>query len=232
MPVNKREFKDRLYDQFARIGQALASPHRLELIDLLAQGERSVEELAVECNLSIANASQHLRALHQAELVATRRQGNRVLYRLAGPQVFALWQSVRTTAELQLAEIDRVTAMFLRQRQEMEAVGPEELLRRLEAGEVTILDVRPGLEYEQGHISSARSIPVDELEGRISELPKDGLVVAYCRGPYCVYADEAVELLSARGWRAARLEGGYPDWAAAGLPIEAGANSSARGATT
>lgn len=222
--MEKRELKDRLYEQFARIGQALASPRRLELLDLLAQAERSVEELAAESSLSIANASQHLRALYQAELVATRREGNRVLYRLAGPQVFALWQSLRTTAEVQLAEIDRVTAMFLSRRDEMEAIGPEELLRRLETGEVTLLDVRPGLEYEQGHISGARSIPVDELEGQISELPKDGLVVAYCRGPYCVYADEAVELLTARGRQAARLTGGYPDWAAAGLPIEAGAN--------
>jgi DNA-binding transcriptional ArsR family regulator len=222
--VEKREFKDRLYEQFARIGQALASPRRLELLDLLAQGERSVEELAAESSLSVANASQHLRALYQAELVATRREGNRVLYRLAGPQVFALWQSVRTTAEAQLAEIDRVTAMFLSRREEMEAIGPDELLRRLETGEVTLLDVRPGLEYEQGHISGARSIPVDELEEHIAELPGDGLVVAYCRGPYCVYADEAVELLTARGQRAARLSSGYPEWAAAGLPTRTGPN--------
>jgi rhodanese-related sulfurtransferase len=227
--LEKREFKDRLYAQFARVGQALASAHRLELIDLLAQGERSVEELAAESSLSIANASQHLRALHQAEMVATRRQGNRVLYRLAGPQVFALWQSLRRTAEVQLAEIDRVTTMFLRHREAMEAVGPEELLRRLDAGEVTLLDVRPELEHRQGHIPSARSIPVDELESRISELPKDSLVVAYCRGPYCVYADEAVELLTGRGFRAARLEGGYPEWAAAGLPTEAGAKSNLGG---
>ncbi len=220
--MDKREFKDRLYQQFSRIGQALASPRRLELIDLLAQGERSVEELAVEASLSIANASQHLRALHQAEMVATRREGNRVLYRLAGPQVFNLWQSLRTAAEAQLAEIDRVTTMFLRQRAAMEAIGSEELLRRLDAGEVTLLDVRPSLEYEQGHIPGARSVPVDELESRIARLPKDDLVVAYCRGPYCVYADEAVELLSAHGHRAARLEGGYPDWAAAGLPTEVG----------
>ena len=230
--MEKREFKDRLYEQFARIGQALASPHRLELIDLLAQGERSVDELAAESNLSIANASQHLRALYQAELVATRRQGNRVLYRLAGPRVFALWQSLRTTAEAQLAEIDRVTAMFLGRRDEMEAVWPEELLRRLETGEVTLLDVRPGVEYEQGHLPGARSIPVDELEGRISELPRDGLVVAYCRGPYCVYADDAVELLTGHGRRAARLEGGYPDWAAAGLPIETGTRLAVGGGTS
>jgi rhodanese-related sulfurtransferase len=220
--VEKREFKDRLYGQFARIGQALASAHRLELIDLLAQGERSVEELAAESSLSIANASQHLRALHQAEMVATRRQGNRVLYRLAGPQVFTLWQSLRTTAEVQLAEIDRVTTMFLRHREAMEAVGPDELLRRLDAGEVTLLDVRPSVEYEQGHIPGARSIPVDELESRISQLPDEAVVVAYCRGPYCIYADEAVELLTAHGLRAARLEGGYPEWAAAGLPTEIG----------
>jgi len=220
--LDKREFKDRLYSQFARIGQTLASARRLELIDLLAQGERSVEELAAEANLTIANASQHLRALHQAEMVATRRDGNRVLYRLAGSEVFNLWQALRTTAEAQLAEIDRVSTMFLSQRDAMEAIGSEELLRRLDAGEVTLLDVRPSLEYEQGHIPGARSVPVDELESRIAQLPKDGLVVAYCRGPYCVYADEAVELLAARGRRAARLDGGYPDWAAAGLPTEIG----------
>jgi rhodanese-related sulfurtransferase len=152
--------------------------------------------------------------------VATRREGNRVLYRLAGQQVFALWQSLRTTAETQLAEIDRVTATFLRQRETMEAIGPDELLRRLAAGEVTLLDVRPNLEFTQGHIPGARSIPVDELEGRIAELPAKGVIVAYCRGPYCVYADEAVELLTAHGLRAARLEGGFPDWAAAGWPTE------------
>jgi len=224
--LQKREFKDRLYGQFARIGQALASPHRLELLDLLAQGERSVEELAREASMSIANASQHLRTLHQAELVGNRRDGTRVLYHLASPDVWALWQALRTTAETQLAEIDRVTAAFLGSRHEMEAIGPDELLRRLAEDDVILLDVRPALEFRQGHIAGARSIPVDELEERISELPEDRPIVAYCRGPYCVYADEAVELLAARGRKAQRLTDGYPEWAAAGLPIETGANGS------
>jgi rhodanese-related sulfurtransferase len=218
--LQKREFKDRLYSQFARVGQALASPRRLELLDLLAQGERSVEELATEASLPIANTSQHLRLLHQAELVITRREGARILYRLAGPEVFTLWQALRAAGEAQLAEIDRVTAAFLGQREEMEAVGPDELLRRLAADEVFLLDVRPALEYQQGHIAGAQSIPLDELAERIEELPQGRPIVAYCRGPYCVFADEAVELLSAQGVRAARLTTGYPDWAAAGLPTE------------
>src|SRR5439155_6135916 len=150
-PVDKREFKDRLYAQFARVGRTLGSPHRLELLDLLAQGERSVEDLAREASLPVANASQHLRALHQAELVATRRDGARVLYRLASPEVFALWQALRRAAESRLAEIDRVTTAFLGHRDEMEAVGPDELLRRLRDDEVIVLDVRPTLEYRQGH---------------------------------------------------------------------------------
>ncbi len=224
----KRELKDRLYGQFARVGRALASPHRLELLDLLAQGERSVEELATEASLSIANASQHLRTLHQAELVSNRRDGTRVLYRLAAPEVFALWQALRVAAETRLAEIDRVAATYLGRREEMEAVGPDELLRRLAADEVILIDVRPSLEYRQGHIAGARSIPVDELAEGISRLPSERPIVAYCRGPYCILADEAVELLTARGRRAARLTNGYPEWAASGLPVEIGANGSAR----
>jgi rhodanese-related sulfurtransferase len=218
--VEKREFKDRLYAQFARIGHAFASPRRLELLDLLAQGERSVEELATEASLPIANTSQHLRLLHQAELVATRRDGTRVLYRLASFEVFRLWQTLRTTAETQLAEIDRVTAAYLSRREDMEAIGSEELLQRLAADEVVLLDVRPAVEYRQGHIAGAQSIPIDQLKERIQDLPPGRPIVAYCRGPYCVFADEAVELLTARGIPAARLTAGYPDWAAAGLPTE------------
>lgn len=218
--TDKRIFKDQLYAQFARIGHALANPHRLELIDLLAQGERSVEELAAEADLPIANASQHLRVLHQAQMVETRREGSRVIYRLAGGEVFALWQALRTAGEARLAEIDRVAAAFLSRRDEMEAIGPEELLRRLADDEVILLDVRPALEYRHGHISGAVSMPVDVLARRVEELPRDRQVVAYCRGPYCVYSDEAVELLRQYGFRAARLSVGLPDWAAAGLPME------------
>jgi rhodanese-related sulfurtransferase len=226
--MNKRDFKDHLYIQFARVGRALASPHRLELLDLLAQGERSVDELATEASLTIANASQHLRALHQAELVANRREGTRVLYRLAGPEVFTLWQALRRTAEVQLAEIDRVTATYLSHREELEAIGPEELLQRLADDRVIVLDVRPALEFRQGHIAGARSIPVEELAERIAELPAERPVVAYCRGPYCVFADEAVEFLRAQGRPALRLKTGYPEWAAAGLPTESSSHGLVR----
>ncbi len=215
----KRQFKNQLFDQFARIGRALSNPHRLELLDLLAQGERSVEQLAAEADLSVANASQHLQVLRQAELIVARRDGVRVLYTLAGPEVFVLWQALRAAGESRLAEIQRVVATFLTDRAHMEVVGLEELRRRLANGEVTLLDVRPVLEYRQGHIAGAQSIPVDVLPERITELPPNRLVVAYCRGPYCVYADEAVALLRARGVPAARLAAGYPDWKAAGLPV-------------
>ena len=218
--LTKRRFKSDLFAQFARIGRALSSPHRLELLDVLAQGERSVEQLAAETELSIANASQHLQILRQAELTATRRDGNRVLYRLASPEVFALWQALRTAGEARLAELDRVVATYLSDRRQMEAINSTELLRRLEAGEVTLVDVRPAVESDQGRIAGALAIPVDELPTRVAELPRDRPVVAYCRGPYCVYADEAVAVLRGRGFRAARLVDGYPDWRAAGLPVD------------
>jgi rhodanese-related sulfurtransferase len=216
--MGKRQFKDRLYEQFARIGRALASPHRLELLDLLAQGERSVEELATEASLTVANASQHLRILRQAEMITTRREGTRVFCRLAGPEVFTLWQTLRTTGERRLAEIDRVVTTFLADRAQLEAISPAELLRRLSDGEVTLLDVRPEREFLQGHIPGARSIPIEVLPARLAELPRTPPIVAYCRGPYCVYADEAVRQLAAAGISAARLSVGYPDWVAAGLP--------------
>jgi rhodanese-related sulfurtransferase len=217
----KRQFKDQLFEQFARVGGALANGHRIELLDVLAQAERSVEELATETALTIANASQHLQVLRRAGLVETRREGTRVLYRLAGPEVFALWQAVRAAGEARLAEIDRVVDTYLADREQMEEVGPEELLRRLAAGEVTLIDVRPLVESGSGRIAGALPIPIDQLPDRLGELPHDKPVVAYCRGPYCVYADEAVRLLTERGFRAVRLTSGFPDWRAAGLPTEA-----------
>lgn len=218
----KRRFKDQLFEQFARIGGALANGHRIELLDVLAQAERSVDELAGETGLSIANASQHLQVLRRAGLVETRREGTRVCYRLAGPEVFALWQAVRVTGEARLAEIDRVIDTYLVDRAAMEEVGPDELRRRLESGEVTLIDVRPLVESGSGRIAGALPIPIDQLPDRLGELPRDRRVVAYCRGPYCVYADEAVQILKARGFDAARLTSGYPDWQAAGLPTERG----------
>lgn len=216
----KRQFKTRLFDQFARIGRGLGNAHRIELLNVLAQGERSVEQLAAETDLSVANASQHLQVLRRAELIVARREGVRVLYALAGPEVFALYQALRAVGEARLADIQRVVATFLSDRDSMEVVGPEDLRRRLAAGEITLLDMRPSLEYRQGHIAGARSIPVDALAERMTELPSDRPVVAYCRGPYCVYADEAVAMLRAHGLDAARLVIGYPDWQAAGLPVE------------
>jgi rhodanese-related sulfurtransferase len=214
-----RAFKAPLFDQFARIAKAVANPHRLELVDLLAQGERRVDELAREAALSVANASQHLQALKQAGLVETRRDGTSVYYRLADERVFRLWQVIRALGEARLAEIDRLTSAFLADRAELEAVDADTLLRRLGDGDVVVLDVRPQVEYRAGHIPGARSIPIDELEQRLQEVPRDRDVVAYCRGPYCVFSDEAVALLRDRGYQARRLDVGLPDWRSAGLPV-------------
>lgn len=214
-----REFKDKLYAQFARLGKALASPQRLELLDLLAQGERAVEELAREAALSIANASQHLRVLRQARLVESRKEGLYVYYRLADPAVFELWRALRRVGESQLAEIDRLVDTYMHHPEHLEPISREVLYRRLVEGGVVLLDVRPALEYRQGHIAGARSIPLDELRQHLQELDPGREIVAYCRGPYCLFADEAVTLLRANGFRAHRYTEGYPDWAAAGLPV-------------
>jgi rhodanese-related sulfurtransferase len=220
--MGNRAFKDRLYTQFARLGLALASPRRLELLDLLAQGERSVDELGHETEQSIGNTSQHLQVLREAQLVVADKRGLRVFYRLAGPEILQLWQTLRSVGETQLAEIDRLVGEYLGHRDGMDAVSKEELLHRMAAGEVVVIDARPAVEYRQGHIASALSIPIDDLANRLNELPEDSEVVAYCRGPYCVYADETVQLLQSRGIAAARLEDGYPEWAAAGLPVAVG----------
>jgi rhodanese-related sulfurtransferase len=217
--MGRRIFKDQLYAQFARLGKALASTARLELLDLLAQGERSVEDLAREAALSVANASAHLQVLHRARLVDRRKAGLRVYYRLADPAVYRLWLALRQVGERQLSEIDRLVAAYLQGRQGLEAISQDELRERLADGATLVLDVRPAMEYRQGHIAGARSIPVDELEARLDELDPAHEVVAYCRGPYCVFADEAVALLRERGFTASRYEEGYPDWAAAGLPV-------------
>jgi rhodanese-related sulfurtransferase/DNA-binding transcriptional ArsR family regulator len=220
--MGNRAFKDRLYTQFARLGSALASPRRLELLDLLAQGERSVEELAQETEQSIGNTSQHLQVLREAQLVVPDKRGLRVFYRLASPEALVLWQTLRSVGETQLAEIDRLVDQFLGYRSELDAIDKDELLRRMEDGTVVVVDARPLIEYRQGHVTGAISIPVAELTDRLKELPKDREIVAYCRGPYCVYADEAVQLLRGQGRAAARLEDGYPEWATAGLPVTIG----------
>lgn len=219
--MGDRAFKERLYAQFARLGKALASPARLELLDLLGQGERPVEELAHEASLAIANASAHLQVLARAQLVVSRKAGPRVYYRLADPSVYRLWATLREAGRSQLAEIDRLVATYLHDRQALEPLSRDELQARLTRGDAVVLDVRPALEYRQGHIAGARSMPLDEFEARLGELDPRREVVAYCRGPYCVFADEAVARLRAHGVRAYRYAEGFPEWAAAGLPVEA-----------
>jgi rhodanese-related sulfurtransferase len=218
--MGSRAFKDSLYAEFAVLGKALANPHRLELLDLLAQGERSVEELANEAALSLANASAHLQVLRQARLVEAEKRGLNVVYRLAAPEVFELWRTLRDVGSTRLAEIDRLVDNYFIDRGEFEAVDKEELMRLLEREAVTVIDVRPKVEYEQGHIPAARSVPVENLERWLAELPREMEVVAYCRGPYCVYSDEAVRLLHQHGFKARRLREGFPEWRDAGYPVE------------
>lgn len=220
----KRDFKDRLYAEFARIGKAVASPHRLEILEVLAQGERTVESLATETGLSVANASRHLQQLRQAQLVLTRRDGLFVHYRLTGPEVVSLVLALRHTAEQNLAEVDRVVGDFFGARDGFEPVTADELAQLIGSGEIVLLDVRPEQEYVAGHIAGARSLPVADINARLDELPRNKEYVAYCRGPYCVYADEAVALLQANGRKATRLSDGYPEWWLAGRPVQAGAN--------
>jgi rhodanese-related sulfurtransferase len=219
---SKRDFKDRLYAEFARIGKAIASPHRLEILEVLAQGERTVESLAAETGLTVANASRHLQQLRQAQLVLTRREGLFVHYRLAGPEVVSLMLALRQAAEQHLAEVDRVVRDFLGARDGFEPVTSDELARLMSNREIVVLDVRPEQEYTAGHIAGARSMPVADIKARLDELPGDQKYVAYCRGPYCVYADEAVALLQANGRKATRLSDGYPEWWLAGRPVEEG----------
>ena len=224
--TDHREFKDQLYEQFARIAKALANPHRLELIDLLAQGERTVEDLAREAALSIANASQHLQTLRAARLVDVRREGLYAFYHLSDERVYRLWQVLRALGETQLAEIDRIVKTFLHDRDSFEAVSTDELRSLCRDGDVVLLDVRPEEEYRAGHIPGARSVPVEKLEVFLKELPTDKEVIAYCRGPYCVFSDEAVNLLRQRGYKARRYERGLPDWRATGLPVDVSLSSS------
>jgi rhodanese-related sulfurtransferase/DNA-binding transcriptional ArsR family regulator len=215
-----RAAKTALFDEFARVGKALASGRRMELLDVLANGERTVEVLAGEGGLSVANASQHLQVLRRAGLVATRREGTSVHYRLAGPEVFELWRALRTLAASRLAEVERLAAAYLGARNELEPVTRQELARRLQQGEeLVVLDVRPAEEYAAGHLPGAVSIPISELRRRLAELPRDREIVAYCRGPFCAFAHDAVQVLADAGLTARRLEDGLPEWQAAGLPV-------------
>lgn len=217
-----RHFKDAIYDQFARIGRALASPRRLELLDILCQGPRTVDVLAKQSGQSLANTSHHLHVLRGARLVEAEKNGLYVTYRLANEEVCAFFRQLRRVAEARLAEVEQVTRQFLEKRGGMEPVAREALLRRVRRGEVTVLDVRPVEEYRAGHIPGALSIPVGALRRRLAQLPRNREIVAYCRGPYCVMALEAVDILRRHGFKAVRLAEGVPDWRARGFKVAVG----------
>jgi rhodanese-related sulfurtransferase len=217
-----RLFKDAIYEQFARIGKAVSSPKRLELLDLLCQSERTVEVLAQESSLTLANASQHLQVLRAARLVESEKEGLFVIYRLADQAVCEFFRAMRVLAESRLAEVEQIKRRFLEGREGMEPVDRKALLELVREGVVTVLDVRPVEEYKAGHIPGALSLPLKELELRLSELPRDQEIVAYCRGPYCVLSIQAIEILRAKGFNAIRLEEGIQDLRAMGFPIAMG----------
>jgi rhodanese-related sulfurtransferase len=214
-----RVAKEALYDLVAQVAQAAANPHRLELLDLLVQAPRTVEQLAQASAISIANASQHLQRLKRAGMVVGDRRGSTIRYRIADPAVARLWIELRTVAEQQLAEMDRALDAYRPHRHDFAQLSTEDLRQRLGTGDVLLLDVRPRLEYEAGHLPDARSIPLDELPDRLAELPTDALIVTYCRGPLCVYADQALELITTSGRRGARLEEGVAEWQLTGYPL-------------
>jgi len=212
--------KHALFAQFARIGKALGNANRLEIIEYLAQGERSVESLATVSGLSVANTSQHLQQLRQSGLVETRKEGQRVYYRLSGDDVVRLLNAVRGVADRHLAEVTGLVDSYLTTRDGMEAIPAQELMQRIQRGEVTILDVRPREEYEAGHLPGAVNVPLEQLDKTITSLNTDQDIVAYCRGPYCVLSYDAVSRLRKKGFRASRLEEGFPEWKLAGMPVE------------
>jgi rhodanese-related sulfurtransferase/DNA-binding HxlR family transcriptional regulator len=214
--------KEALFDAFAGVAKALGSGRRAEIVDLLAQGPRSVEEIATEIGQSVANTSHHLQALTRGGVVQSTKEGTKVIYRLSGPAVVALWRSLREVATEHVGEVERLARVYLGDLDGLEPVPRAELARRLKRGDVVVLDVRPGPEFEAGHISGARSVPIAELGRRLRGIPKSRQVVAYCRGRYCVFADDAVRALRRRGYKALRLEDGFPEWRAAGFPIATG----------
>ena len=212
--------KEALFDGLVEAARALGNGRRAELIDVLAQGERPVDELAAEIQQSMANTSQHLQRLLRAGLVCSRRSGTRIYYSLASPAVERLWRALRETAEAHMGELGDLVRAYVGDRADLSIITRDELRRRLRQGDVVVLDVRPQPEYDAGHIRGALSLPVSDLKSRLREVPQGSEVVAYCRGPYCLYADDAVQMLTDEGHRAARLEEGFPEWKAEGLPIE------------
>lgn len=217
-----RAVKEALFDEFARVAKALSSGRRAEIVDVLANGERSVESLAKELDLTVANASQHLQILRRAGLVTGRRDGTFIYYGLAAPEVVTFWRSLQDIAGHRVSDVQRLARAYLGDHDGLEAITKDELKRRLRNKDVLVLDVRPPEEFDAGHIPGAVSMPVGELKRRLRELPKDQEIVAYCRGQYCSFAPEAVRLLASKGYDAKLLREGLPDWASAGLPIERG----------
>jgi rhodanese-related sulfurtransferase len=215
-----REFKDVVFEQFARIAHAFAAPKRLEIIDILAQGERDVDSLAHEGAMTVANASRHLQILKAARLVENRREGVRIFYKLTNDDVFDCWKNLQSIAEKRVAEIREINRLFMEERDSMETISAAELWQRIQNNNVVVLDVRPAYEYEQSHIPKSISMPIAQLKDKISELSRDTEVVAYCRGPYCVLSPEAIAILKKAGIKAIRLEEGLPEWKRAGLPVE------------
>lgn len=221
-PVSDRDAKDALFAAFAETARALGSGRRAEIVDLLAQGERSVEQIAEQIGQSTANTSHHLQILARAGLLTSRRDGTRIYYALSSERVGDLWAAVRAVTEEHSAGLEKVALAYLGDRSELEAIGHRELVDRMRAGNVVVLDVRPAIEYDAGRIAGARSLPLSELRRRLHTLPKDAQIVAYCRGPYCVYADDAVRQLRRKGFHASRLKDGFPEWRKAGLPVDTG----------
>jgi len=221
--MGDRVAKDALFDGFAEVAKALASGRRAEIVDLLAQGQRSVDEIATEIDQSVANTSHHLRALARGGLLDSRRDGTRIFYSLANDRVAELWAAMRAIAADRVAGLDKLAAAYLGDRDGVDIVNRDELAARIKSGVVVVIDVRPSAEYAAGHISGARSVPIAELRRHLKSLPGDVEVVAYCRGPYCVYADDAVRELRRKGFNATRLDDGYPEWKRAGLPTAIGA---------
>jgi rhodanese-related sulfurtransferase len=220
--MGDRAAKNLLFDVFASTAKALSSGRRAEILDVLAQGPRSVEDIAGEIDQSVANTSHHLRILAGSGLLRSNRDGTRVLYRLAGPRVLELWRTLREVAAENVAAVDRLAQAYLGDRDGLEPVRPKDLLRRIRRRDVIVLDVRPTTEFEVGHVAGARSIPIAELSRRLKELDRSNEIVAYCRGPYCVFADDAVRLLRRKGFQAYRLQDGFPEWRDAGYPIASG----------
>jgi rhodanese-related sulfurtransferase/DNA-binding transcriptional ArsR family regulator len=222
--MTKRNFKAKIYGEMARVTKALANPHRLEIIELLAQAEYAVEDIAAQTGLPMANASQHLQVLKAAQLATAHRKGNFIHYRLADTNVFKTWKALRELGIDRISAINKVVKEFRKSNAKIESVTINQLVERLDSGTVTVVDVRPEAEFNKGHIAGAISIPVDQLKKRLNDLRSNTPIVAYCRGPFCVYADEAVVILNKVGYNAARLDEGFPDWQLAGLPIETSLN--------